>query len=136
MKLFCLLFLILWQGFGLIRADTKLAPITLIDAAGLIKLADQEDTLIIIDARIAQDRQQGYIEGSVSLPDINTNCQTLAAIQPDLNQPLAFYCNGPKCGRSEKASKIAQACGYQQLYWFRDGFEVWRDQGFLLINAH
>lgn len=114
---------------------THIEGVTPVDAEGLIKLANEFESLIMIDARIAQDRQQGYIEGSISLPDIETNCTTLATIQPDVRQPLAFYCNGPKCGRSGKASQIAKACGYQQIYWFRDGFEAWRNQGFLFIKA-
>ena len=43
---------------------------TIVDAEGVINLVTTLADLNIIDARIKSDRKQGYIEGSVSLPDI------------------------------------------------------------------
>lgn len=100
-----------------------------IDAEGLIELA-QKTRPVLVDARIAIDRKQGYIEDSISLPDIETNCASLKAIAPDVRAPLLFYCNGPKCGRSVVAVRIALACGYRSLYWFRGGFEEWKLKGY------
>ena len=52
---------------------------TKVDAEGVLELADKNPGLVIVDARIRQDRLQGYIEGSVSLPDVDTNCESLKA---------------------------------------------------------
>ena len=67
--------------------------------------------LIIIDSRLAtgpsSGRANGFIEGSISLPDIKTDCASLAKAIPKMNAPSLFYCDGPKCGGSAKAIQIA-----------------------------
>lgn len=103
---------------------------TKVDAEGFIELADKTPSLIIIDSRIPGDRKQGYIEGSISLPDVNTHCDSLAKLINKKTAPSLFYCNGIKCGRSAKAIKIALSCGYRNIYWFRGGFEEWLEKGY------
>lgn len=109
-------------------APDTIPGITKVDADGLLDLADQTPNLILIDARIRQDRKQGYIEGSISFPDVDTNCTSLAKTIPDKSLPLLFYCNGPKCRRSVNSSRQALACGYTHVYWFRGGFEEWKQK--------
>lgn len=111
-------------------AEVKDAPLLIpgtnkVFAEGLLDLAEKIPNLLIIDARIRSDRKQGYIEGSISLPDIETNCESLAKVIPEKIAPVLFYCNGVKCGRSVKSSRIALKCGYNNIYWFRGGFEEW-----------
>lgn len=98
---------------------------TLVNAEELIALAAKTPDLVIIDARIAGDRKHGYLEGSVSLPDLQTNCSSLAKVIPKKNSPALLYCNGVNCGRSVTSSRIALKCGYTNLYWFRGGYEEW-----------
>ncbi len=88
---------------------------TKIDAETLIKLAQDYDDLVIIDSRIKSDRRQGFIAGSVSLPDTNTNCITLPPLIDNKATPAVFYCNGPKCLRSDRAIATATKCGYKNL---------------------
>ena len=97
-----------------------------IDAEELIELVNRNDNQIIIDSRISSDRKQGYIPGSISLPDTDTNCDSLAGLIAEKSDPVIFYCNGPKCRRSDNAVVIATACGYTNIYWFRGGIEAWR----------
>ncbi|MBL4868208.1 MAG: rhodanese-like domain-containing protein [Pseudomonadales bacterium] len=47
---------------------------------------------------------------------------------------MVYYCNGPKCGRSATAVKIALKCGYEKIFWFRGGFEEWKIKRFPIIN--
>lgn len=101
-----------------------------VNAEEFIELAEKIPSLIVVDSRIPGDRKQGYLEGSVSLPDIDTSCKTLAKIIPKKSQPTLFYCNGIKCGRSAKAVQIAIECGYNKTYWFRGGFEEWLAKGY------
>ena len=102
-----------------------------VDAEALIALVGRRSALLLVDARITADREQGYIEGSISLPDIDTNCDSLATrVSADKALPVLFYCNGVKCGRSVKSIDIAHTCGYTELYWFRGGFEEWRDKDY------
>lgn len=105
-----------------------------IDAEGVIDLAEKMATLKIVDSRIASDRLQGFIEGSVSLPDEKTTCNSLAEIAPKKDQPTMFYCNGPKCGRSAVAVQIALGCGYKDVYWFRGGFEEWKNKRYPYVK--
>jgi len=97
-----------------------------IDAEKLIRLVNQDKARIIIDSRISSDRKLGYIPGSISLPDTGTSCESLARIIPQKSDPVVFYCNGPKCRRSDNAVVIAADCGYTNIYWFRGGIEAWR----------
>ncbi len=102
---------------------------TLITAEKLIELADEFDNLVIVDARIDKDRTGGFIEGAISLPDIITTPEALAKIIPTKTTPVIFYCNGVKCGRSVKSSKMAVENGYTQVYWFKGGWEEWVNKG-------
>jgi rhodanese-related sulfurtransferase len=104
---------------------------TTVSAEQLIDLAGRLPDLVIIDSRIREDRREGYIENSISLPDEETNCTTLSRIVPQKTTPTLFYCNGVKCGRSVRSVHIALKCGYTDVYWFRGGFEEWKDKQFL-----
>ncbi|MBI5042128.1 MAG: rhodanese-like domain-containing protein [Gammaproteobacteria bacterium] len=113
-----------------IAVPEAIKGVTRVDAEGLIELAEQIPDLIIVDARQRADRRQGYIQDSVSLPDTDTTCDSLKGVIPALGAPALFYCNGVKCGRSVIALQIAKSCGYAQLYWFRGGFEEWKQKGY------
>lgn len=110
-------------------APDNIPNTTKINAEQLFKLAEKYPELVIIDSRISGDRNKGYIEDSVSLPDIHTTCDTLQKFINSKTTHTLFYCNGVKCGRSVNAIKIAQACGYSNIYWFRGGFEEWLNNG-------
>jgi rhodanese-related sulfurtransferase len=107
---------------------------TKVDAEGVINIVNTVSDLVIVDARITEDRKQGFIEGSVSLPDIVTNCDTLSKVIHKKSQPVLFYCNGVKCGRSVKSVKTAMQCGYDKIYWFRGGFEEWKAKGYPFVS--
>ena len=111
-------------------APNSISGTTKVFAEDVIDLAEKIPNLLIIDARIHSDRRQGYIEGSVSLPDIETNCKSLAKVIPKKITPVLFYCNGVKCGRSVVSSRVALKCGYNTIYWFRGGYEEWKAKGF------
>lgn len=97
-----------------------------IDAERLIELAGQNDNLLIIDSRLRSDRKLGYIPGSISLPDTQTRCDSLAALIAEKSSPVIFYCNGPRCRRSDNAVVTAVQCGYTNIYWFRGGIHAWK----------
>lgn len=108
---------------------------TVIDAEELIKQVVQKPNLIIIDSRLRSDRQQGFIEGSINLPSSKTSCETLSKILVRQDSPVIFYCNGPKCGRSAVAVKVAILCGYKNTYWYRAGFEEWKQKKYPFITT-
>jgi rhodanese-related sulfurtransferase len=112
----------------------KIAGVRTAEAEQVIELLTSQQPPLLIDARIRQDREYGYIESSVSLPDIETNCDSLKAVASDNSRELLFYCNGIQCGRSVVAIKIARSCGYHNLIWFRGGFAEWKQKGYQYIR--
>jgi len=101
-----------------------------VTAEEVVELATNIPDLVIIDARKTSDRESaGWIEGSVGLPDYDTNPESLAKHIPSKTSPVLFYCNGVKCGRSVKSSKVAVEAGYKNIYWFRGGWEEWTQKG-------
>lgn len=119
---------------GEIVSPESIPGTTRVDAEGVINIVNSIPELLIIDARITADRKQGFIEGSVSLPDIETTCASLTRIAPRKSQPVLFFCNGVKCGRSVKSIAVAKECGYEKIYWFRGGFEEWKSKGYPYIT--
>ncbi|MDH5444580.1 MAG: rhodanese-like domain-containing protein [Gammaproteobacteria bacterium] len=100
-----------------------------IKAEDIFKLVEKYPNLVIVDSRKTSDRMKGYIEGSVGLPDTKTTRKSLAKAIPTKGTPVVFYCNGEKCGRSVKSSKLAVSLGYKNVYWFRGGWEEWENKG-------
>jgi len=107
---------------------------TKINAEDLIELMWASPQLTLIDSRITSDRSKGFIEGSISLPNTETSCESLEVVLSDKLTPVLFYCNGIKCGRSAKAAQIAIDCGYNQIYWFRGGIEEWKQKQLPLLK--
>lgn len=101
-----------------------------IDAERLIELVEQNDNLLIIDSRLRSDRKLGHIPGSMSLPDTQTRCDSLATLIVEKSDPVIFYCNGPRCRRSDKAVATAVQCGYTNIYWFRGGIRAWESDNY------
>jgi len=112
----------------------KIAGVTTVSAEQLIEILTSDEPPVLIDARVSKDRDYGYIESSIGLPDIDTNCDTLGKITVDKNQHLMFYCNGVQCGRSVVSLKVARSCGYHNLSWFKGGFAEWKDKGYQYIK--
>jgi len=118
----------------LMTSAESIAGVINVDAEGLIATFMRHDDLVLLDSRIASDRNEGYIEGSIKLPDIDTNCASLATAAPSLTTPLMFYCNGIRGGRSANAAAIARDCNYRNIYWFRNGLEEWQEKQYPLVQ--
>ncbi len=101
-----------------------------IDSENLIELFQSVPGLKIIDARHYEDYTQGYIETSYNLPLAGINCNSLAGLAKNKDQAMVFYCNGNSGDASIAAVKIASACGYRRLFWFRGGFIEWEDKDY------
>ena len=112
----------------------KIPGIETLSAEQVVEVILAKPDIIVIDARIREDRQYGYLDESISLPDIETNCHSLAEYIPNKNRPVIFYCNGIQCGRSVISIKVARSCGYSKLYWFKGGFAEWKQKGFPYVR--
>lgn len=116
------------------KAPEQIPGVTRVEAEELLSLVEREPRLVIIDSRIRMDRRQGYIEGSVSLPDTETTCTTLQQSLGSRERPVLFYCNGVKCGRSGNAAQIARQCGHSRIHWYRGGFEDWKQKNYPFLK--
>ncbi len=103
---------------------------TRVTAEQVIELVEGTPDLVIIDARKAADYEKGFIEGAIDLPDTETTEASLAAHVASKNTPVLFYCNGVRCGRSVKSSKMAVSWDYTNIYWFRGGWGEWTEKGY------
>ena len=113
----------------------KIAGVNTVDAKQVIEFLNSDQPPLLIDARVEQDRDFGYIESSISLPDIETNCDSLGNIAADKDRHLMFYCNGIQCGRSVVSIKVALSCGYHRLSWFKGGFAEWKQKGYQYVKS-
>jgi len=118
-----------------VSAGEKLAPESIdgtkrVSAEELVNLVTNTPSMVVIDARKSSDRESaGWIEGSIGLPNYDTDAQSLAKHIATKETPVLFYCNGVKCGRSVDSARKAVSLGYKNIYWFRGGWEEWTAKG-------
>jgi len=118
---------------GAALADKPTAPetvpgATLVDAEQVIGMAQSVSALVVIDSRRVEEFLKGHIQGARNLLDTDMTVETLQAIVPQLDTPVVFYCNGPRCLRSSNASALAASWGYKNIYWFRGGWRAWTEK--------
>ena len=94
----------------------------------------------LIDTRVAAEYAEAHIKGAKNVPykeksaktvdfDASQDSFDLSKLPADKNAPVVFYCNGPECWKSYKASKAAVSAGYKKVQWYREGFPDWKAKG-------
>jgi rhodanese-related sulfurtransferase len=81
--------------------------------------------LVVIDSRKSAEFKKGHIEGALNVVNTELLEAKLLEIAPDKTIELLFYCDGVRCLRSSDSITKARAWGYENLYWFRGGWEEW-----------
>lgn len=101
---------------------------TTIDATKAKELFDAK--VAFIDTRKDSDWDAGRIAGAIQLDvkKVLTEESLMEAVAKD--EQVVFYCNGLKCPRSSKASKMAVEWGYSKVFYFRYGFPAWKAAGY------
>jgi rhodanese-related sulfurtransferase len=89
-----------------------------------------EKGVVIVDVRKDSDWDAGRIPGAehIELKQVFNEATLSEVVGKD--QEVVFYCNGPKCMRSSKASEQAVAWNFEKVYYFRDGFPAWQAAGY------
>jgi len=82
------------------------SPESIPGATKWMQRVEMTPRLVVIDPRIAMDRNQGHLEGSLSLPGMETSCAAFVRIIPENDRLTLFYGNDVKCGHSGVALKI------------------------------
>ncbi len=120
--------------FMAFTAVAEEAPLTVegaktIDIAEAKKLFDNE--VLFVDVREDAAWNLGRVPGALHL-DVKTGKFSKEALleEAKFDEPVVFYCNGIKCGRSAEACKKAISFGYKQVYYYREGFPGWKSSGY------
>jgi len=108
---------------GNARADE--APLTYIATQELAaKMRDSARTFTVIDARARVEYDEAHIPGAISVPAPDVAVALPRRIK-DRRRELIFYCNGPKCTKSQKAARAAIALGYRNVLEYNEGMPGW-----------
>lgn len=116
-----------------------LAGVTVVSAEQARRMADSG--VPVIDTRVGNEYADAHIKGAKNVPykeksgkdpafSAKDDHFDLAKLPGDKNAALIFYCNGPECWKSYKASKVAVDAGYKKINWLRGGFPEWKAQGY------
>ena len=112
---------------GKTEAPKSVPGATTIDVTEARKLFEAE--VPFIDVRKDKDWDAGRVPGAYHLDvDKALTRESLGEIvKPD--ETVVFYCNGPKCHRSSRATTMAIGWGYTDVKYFRGGFPAWKNAG-------
>jgi len=124
-------------SLGITTPDT-IQGVVRVSAEGVADLARKE--AVLVDTRSQKEFDNERIRGALlasyvekSLKETNYDAtkddfSALANLKLDKAKPVVFFCNGPECWKSYKASRAAVLGGYTQVYWFRGGMPEWREK--------
>ncbi len=116
-------------------APMSIPGTTAVDADTLIKLIETTPNLVILDNRKEGDYAAGHVEGAIRLIDTDiTGPEVLARHMTAKDAPVAFYCNGIKCGRAAAAAQKAVGFGYTKIYYYAQGMDEWKAKGLPLVT--
>lgn len=137
---FWTLLFLAWSGTVLaVETPPALAGTAVVSAEQVRSL--QSKGAFVVDARVAYEYVEEHIKGAVNIPykekspktvnfDPNLDQFEVSKLPPNKATQVIFYCNGPECWKSYKASKAAVHAGYVHVYWFRGGIPEWKSKGF------
>jgi len=87
-------------------------------------IIDKAKNVYLLDVRTAEERRQGFIPGSVSIP-LNTIAGRISEIPK--NRPIIVFC--AVGSRSRSVAQALASNGYPEVYNMRDGIYGWYRNG-------
>jgi rhodanese-related sulfurtransferase len=106
--------------------DAALPVITTAELSGRLGSGAHDFTLV--DARTRVEYGEGHVRGAVNCPSSETK-DLLKKLVQNRSRQLVFYCNGPKCTKSQKAARAALALGYTNVVEYNEGLPAWGKAG-------
>jgi len=79
---------------------------------------------VFIDVRPSREWAWGHIAGALHL-DLARGFTGLALTEWPRNVPLVIYCDSEVCPSGAEAARLAVDWGYQQVFYFRQGYFAW-----------
>lgn len=123
---------------GEVPTPTELEGVNILPAIKVRSYVDKED-MQVFDMRKALNFGKGHLPGAVSLPYKWTKKGhpaqregefDMAKLPADKSQNIMFHSDGPNGWKSYYASMAAKEAGYKNVFWMREGFAGWKDNGF------
>ena len=109
---------------GALAEEAPLRFITTDQLSARAKGASSSWSFTIVDARTRVEYGEGHVPGSLSCP-ASEAALLLPKLIKDKGHELIFYCNGPKCTKSQKAARTALALGYRNVLEYNEGLPAW-----------
>ncbi|HEX3916387.1 MAG TPA: TIR domain-containing protein [Caulobacteraceae bacterium] len=108
---------------------------TVVDTAQLLDDMSDRDggktSFWLIDARGCSG--EASIPTAVCFP--SNNVTAIEAKIPDRSTQLVFFCHNGSCPMSYQLAMQAIQAGYQNVYWYRGGFDAWAADGVPTVAA-
>jgi TolB-like protein/class 3 adenylate cyclase/rhodanese-related sulfurtransferase len=137
--------LVTGHGSGAYVAQAFRAPAYEVEGAAKIDVPTARSLydrrVVFVDVRIEFLWNEGRIPGAFHLPEAwprdpakaRLSESTLMAIAGKTDD-VVFYCDGTDCYSSAFASAKALAWGYQNVFYFAEGFPGWKKAGYPVRN--
>ncbi len=115
-------------------APESIPGAVMVSAEEVIELILTSPELVVIDSRKKNEYSKGHIESAVNLLNADMQPEMLAELVPDKSGAILFYCNGIHCLRSADAVSKALSWGYENIFWFRGGWQEWTEKRLPMIS--
>lgn len=116
-------FFLLFSSVQANEAIEKIEGVTTVDSRQALAL--HEDGALFIDVRNYSEWIWGHVAGALHLDlreDFNEQYMTQ---QMQSHKAVVLYCDSPLCFRSAVASFLISMWGFENVYYFRDGYYAW-----------
>jgi len=117
--------ILLWSLASVVLAGELEVPLNLsVLTAPEVKYMLEQEQLTLVNSLSRIEFQIQHIPGSINIPV--TEMERSDRLPSDRSRPIAFYCMGPRCTYSQRATRKAVEMGYRKAFWFQGGIPEWR----------
>lgn len=118
---------------GVVSAVARNNPVVHDIEIGSVETAGEifnAGTAVFVDARPADEFNDGHIQGAVSLPlaSFDDEIERFFETYP-FSTSIITYCSGRECQDSHELAQFLIEIGYTDVRVFIDGYPVWEEKG-------
>jgi rhodanese-related sulfurtransferase len=122
----CLVFLL--PSLAQAEAPMSVAGAKTIDTEQAKKFFDEG--MLFVDTRNSEIFNGGHIQRAVHLDLQGRFTKSALSSMITKDDGVVLYCDGANCGRSAIAAQKAVRWGFSKVYYYRDGYPVWKESGY------
>jgi TolB-like protein/class 3 adenylate cyclase/rhodanese-related sulfurtransferase len=112
---------------GLTHAPPEIEGATTVDVKEAKRLFDQGIPFVAVNTKKGWDR--GHLPGAVHLDGYYDFTEANLSKVVGKNEEVVIYSCGTGCGNTARAVATAVAMGFENVYYFRQGFPGWKAAG-------